>query len=279
MTNQNPGTVTVACLQFEPQVGKVEANLAAMERLIRAAAARGAELVVLPELADSGYNFDSPEEARALASPIPEGPPSQKLIALAAELGLYIVSGMNELHEGTVYNSAIICGPSGHLGTFRKLHLWNREKLSFRPGNLGLPVFDTPVGRFGVVICYDGWFPEVFRHLARENCDLVCVPTNWVPMPNQPAGAEIMANILHRAAAHSNGLPIACANRIGTERGQEFLGNSVIIGADGWQLAGPASADGEEILIATIPTGVVARNRAVSERNDVFGDRRTDVYG
>lgn len=138
-------------------------------------------MVPLPELADSGYNSASAAAARTLASPIPEGRPSQKPIALAAEPGLYIVSGMNELHESTVCNSAIICGPSGHPGTFRKLHLWNRSKLSFQPGNLGLPVFDTPIPHLGVVICCNGWFPEVFRHPAPEHFVLAFVPTIAIP--------------------------------------------------------------------------------------------------
>ncbi|TIP77787.1 MAG: hydratase, partial [Mesorhizobium sp.] len=127
--------------------------------------------------------------------------------------------------------------------------------------------------------CYDGWFPETYRQLAQQGAELVCVPTNWVPMPGQGHHLEPMANILHKAAAHSNGIYIACADRVGTERGQPFVGRSLIVGPTGWPIAGPASEQDEEILIATIRLGDVASSRALSERNDAIGDRRTDVYG
>lgn len=275
---QKGQAVTVACLQFEPQFGDVEANLAEIGRLARAAAAQGAKILVLPELADTGYVFESTAELERLAAPIPEGRASRCLIALAAELGVHIASGLCEKAGDGFYNSAIFCGPEGYLGTFRKLHLWNAEKLFFRPGDLGLPVFDTAYGKVGVAICYDGWFPETFRGLVAAGAELICVPTNWVPMPDQPAGGEPMANILHKAAAHSNGVAIACADRVGTERGQPFLGCSLIVGPRGWPLAGPASATDTEILTAEVIFGDTENQRRVSERNNVWEDRRTDLY-
>ena len=99
-----------------------------------------------------------------------------------------------------------------------------------------------------MAICYDGWFPETYRLAAVQGADIVCVPTNWVPMPAQPDDRPAMATTLTMAAAHSNGMAIACANRIGTERGQPFIGQSLIVGGDGWPVAGPASSDCEEIL-------------------------------
>lgn len=272
-------TVTIACIQFEPIIGAVEENLAAIEARVRTAAAQGARLIVLPELADSGYVFDSSEELAALAQPIPEGRSARKLCALAQELGVYLVAGLAEATNEAFYNAAIFCGPEGYIGTYRKLHLWNRENLFFAKGNLGLPVFDTPLGRIGIAICYDGWFPETFRQLAMQGAEVVCVPTNWVPMPDQPAEAEAMSNILHKAAAHSNGIFIACADRVGTERGQPFIGQSLIIDATGWPLAGPAGRTGEEILYATITPKAVPQKRKLNAFNDIFGDRRRDVYG
>lgn len=269
----------LACIQFQPAIGRLDKNLKSMERLIRQAAGLGASVVVLPELADSGYVFDSREELAELAAPIPEGRSAALLCSLASELGLHIVSGLAERDGDRFFNAALLCGPSGPIGTYRKLHLWNREKLYFQPGNLGLPVFDTAIGRIGVAICYDGWFPETYRQLALKGAELVCVPTNWVPMPAQGDHPEPMANILHKAAAHSNGIYIACADRVGIERGQPFVGRSLIVGPTGWPIAGPASEADEEILIATINLGEVARARALSERNDAIGDRRADVYG
>lgn len=269
----------VACVQFKPVIGDVTGNLDRMEKRIRAAHADGASVIVLPELADSGYVFNDLEEVGRLASPIPDGKSAERLIALAKELGIHIVSGLAERDGETFYNSAILCGPKGYIGKFRKLHLWNREKLFFKPGDLGLPVFDTAIGKIGIAICYDGWFPEIFRQMTLKGAELVCIPTNWVPIPGQDRSMEPMANILHKAAAHSNAIYIACADRIGVERGQPFIGASLIIGPTGRAIAGPAGYDTEEILSATISLGDLKTSRALTERNDVIADRRPDVYG
>ncbi|MBY5865020.1 nitrilase family protein [Rhizobium leguminosarum] len=272
-------TVTVATVQFEPIVGDRAGNLAAIDRLVRAAKARGAEIVVLPELADSGYNFRDGDEVAALAAPVPGGASAETLCRLAGELGLYIVSGVAEQDGDRFYNSALLCGPEGYIGKYRKLHLWNNENRLFRKGDLGLPVFDLPFGRIGIAICYDGWFPETFRQLAMAGAELVCVPTNWVPMAGAESAPEPMANILHKAAAHTNGLYIACADRIGIERGQPFIGRSLIVGPQGWPISGPASADREEILLAQIDLSSVTETRTLNSFNHLLGDRRADVYG
>jgi predicted amidohydrolase len=271
--------INVACVQFAPVFGKVSENLAAMEAKIRLASARGASVVVLPELADTGYVFADAAEVARLAAPIPDGESARRLCALAQDLGLYIVSGLAERAGDQFFNAALICGPQGYIGTYRKLHLWDQENVFFCKGDLGLPVFDTEIGKIGVAICYDGWFPETFRHLALQGAELVCIPTNWVPMPGNDRQPEVMANILHKAAAHSNGVYIACADRIGIERGQPFLGRSLIVGPQGWPLAGPASDVDDEILIASVSLSDVKKTRALSTFNDVLGDRRTDVYG
>jgi N-carbamoylputrescine amidase len=139
-------------------------------------------------------------------------------------------------------------------------------------------VFHTELGRLGVMICYDGWFPEAYRLLAMQGVDIVCMPTNWVPMPEQPADRPAMATTLAMASAHSNGMNIVCANRTGTERGQPFVGQSVIVGAQGWPLAGPASHDGEEILYARINLKASRQARHLNAFNDVLRDRRDDIY-
>ena len=247
--------------------------------LTREAHAQGALVVVLPELSDSGYVFERREELEDWGGPIPEGVAARRLIALAQELGIYIVSGLAEKDGDVFYNSAVFCGPQGYIGKYRKLHLWNREKLFFKPGDLGAPVFETPIGVVGLAICYDGWFPEIFRKMALEGADLICVPTNWVPMAGNEGHPEAMANVLHKAAAHSNSLFIACADRIGVERGQPFEGQSLIVGPTGWPVAGPASPDKPEIIVATVRLSEARAHRTINEFNDVFGDRRPDIYG
>lgn len=273
------GPVRIAAIQFEPVIGKREQNLATAEKLVRRAHEEGAAIVVLPELADSGYVFESADELATLAGPVPGGESAGRLCTLAAELGIHIVSGIAERDGDVFYNAAIFCGPSGYIGKYRKLHLWNDEHRFFAKGDLGLPVFETPLGRVGIAICYDGWFPETFRRLALSGAQLVCVPTNWVPMPGSETQDEAIANVLHKAAAHSNGLYIACADRIGAERGQAFVGRSLIVGPQGWPLAGPASADREEILLADIDPAGTSEARKLSSFNHVLGDRRADVYG
>jgi predicted amidohydrolase len=269
---------TVACLQFEPVVGAKAHNIALGLKHVEAAAARGAQLIVLPELANSGYMFATRAEAFAQAEPVPGGPTCEAWMAAAARLGVTLVAGIAERDGDVLYNAAVVIGPSGWIGTFRKVHLWNAENLFFEPGNLGFPVFKTTLGRIGVAICYDIWFPEAFRLQALQGADIVCVPTNWVPIPGQAPGREAMATILAMAAAHSNSLFIACADRIGTERGQPFEGQSVIVGCTGWPVAGPASRDGEEIVLAAVDLGQARRARNWNEFNQVLRDRRTDVY-
>ncbi|QET04469.1 MULTISPECIES: nitrilase family protein [Cupriavidus] len=282
MSEQNESSpfpcITVASIQMAPHVGSKEENVARSLALIGEAAAHGATLVVLPELANSGYVFSSRAEAFALAEPVPDGPTTQAWIDAARRHGIHIAAGIAEREGGRLYNSAVLVSPEGHLGTYRKLHLWGEENLFFEPGDKGLPVFHTEFGRLGIVVCYDGWFPETFRLLAMQGADIVAMPTNWVPMPNQPADRPAMANTLAMAGAHSNGLTIVCANRVGVERGQPFIGQSLIVGADGWPMAGPASRDREEILYARVDLNVARRARQISAFNHVLRDRRRDLY-
>lgn len=268
----------VASVQMEPRVGHTTANVERSVRLIEEAAAQGAAIVVLPELANSGYVFASRAEAFSLAEPVPDGPSTQAWAEVARRCKVHVVAGIAEREGDRLYNAAAVLGPGGWLGTYRKLHLWGDEHLFFESGDKGLPVFHTELGRLGVVICYDGWFPETYRLLAMQGVDIVCMPTNWVPMPEQPVDRPAMATTLAMANAHSNGLNIVCANRIGTERGQPFVGQSLIVGAQGWPLAGPASHDAEEILYARINLKASRRARHLNVFNDVLRDRRDDIY-
>jgi len=271
--------IGIAAVQMEPRIGAVADNIAKSVALASAAADQGADLIVLPELCNSGYVFASPEEAESLAEDARTGPAARAWAALAAKRRLWLVAGLNERANGRIYNSAVVVGPAGVIGVFRKIHLWDMENRFFARGDLGFPLFALPFGRLGVFICYDGWFPESYRMCALRGADVIGVPTNWVPMPDQPAGREVMANTLLIGGAHANGVFIAAADRIGTERGQPFLGRSLIVGPAGWPLAGPASADREEILLARADLAEAARRRRLNERNHLFGDRRPDVYG
>ena len=270
--------VRVACCQIEPQVGHKASNLAKTADFIERAAKGGARIVVLPELCSSGYVFESRSEARSLADAFDDGASTTLWAGLARDLGLHIVAGFAERAGSTLYNAAAVIGPAGRLGVFRKVHLWSDEHLFFAPGNLGFPVFATEHGTLGVGICYDGWFPEFYRSCALQGAELVCVPTNWVPIPGQDPTREAMANILTMAAAHTNSIYIAAADRVGTERGQAFVGQSLITSYAGWPLGGPASATEEQIIYADLDLALARRARRWNDFNQVLRDRRPDAY-
>lgn len=270
--------VRIACIQIEPVFGEVARNISRSLERVAEAARQGANLIVLPELANTGYMFASREEAFGLAEEVPHGASTQAWIEAARRHNAILVAGIAERDGEVLFNSAVVVGPDGLMGRYRKNHLWGAENLFFEPGNLGFPVFSTRFGRIGVAICYDIWFPETFRLTALQGADLLCVPTNWVPMPEQPGGTPMMANVLSMAGAHANSMFVAAADRVGTERGQPFIGNSLIVSHAGWPVAGPASLDGEETLLAEVNLSDARRKRNLTEFNQSLRDRRTDLY-
>lgn len=278
MTSLPESRLRVACLQMEPRIGHKEANVAHSLELIAQAAQAGAQLAVLPELCNSGYVFESRTEAFGLSEPVPDGPTCRAWMEAARKHGLFMVAGIAERQDDRLYNSAVVLGPGGHIGTYRKNHLWGAENLFFEPGNLGVPVFHVGAGRIACAICYDIWFPETFRLAALQGADLLCVATNWVPMPAQPDHLPVMANILAMSGAHSNSMFVAAADRVGVERGQPFLGNSLIVSHTGWPLAGPASFDREEMLVTDLNLSDARRKRNLNDFNQLLRDRRTDLY-
>ena len=276
--SRSEALVRVACIQMEPVVGEKDRNIQKSLSMIAKAADEGANLLVLPELCNSGYVFRSREEASELAEAVPEGPTTEAWMDAAAKHDLYIVAGICERDGTSLYNSSVLIGPEGYIGTFRKVHLWNEENLYFEPGNLGFPVFKTPIGRIGTFICYDGWFPESYRLCEIQGADIICIPTNWVPIPGQDPKREAMANILVMGSAHSNSVFVAAADRVGTERGQPFVGQSLITSYTGWPVAGPASNKDEEIIFADCNLSDARRKRNWNEYNQILRDRRTDIY-
>lgn len=270
--------IRVACLQMEPHVGDMSGNVSHSLDLLERAAAAGAGLAVLPELASSGYVFATRDEAFACAEAVPGGLTTETWIEAARKHNMIVVAGICERDGDALYNAAVVVGPHGFIGKYRKNHLWGAENLFFEPGNLGVPVFHIGAGRIACAVCYDIWFPETFRLAALQGADMLCVPTNWVPMPEQPAQLPMMANILAMSGAHSNSIFVAAADRIGVERGQAFLGSSLIVSHTGWPIAGPASVDREETIVADVNLADARRKRTLNEFNQLLRDRRTDVY-
>lgn len=276
--------VTIACAQFEPHVGELEENRNKSCQLIENAVEKGSNFIVLPELANSGYVFNSREEARSLSEEIPNGETAEKWEELAIEHGAYVIGGYAEKETNQLYNSSILIGPEGYIGTHRKVHLWNEEKLWFEPGN-NIEVFNTDIGRIGMQICYDQWFPELTRIQAAKGADIIAEPTNWVPINEYEQSGQLgddelaRANYLAVANAHVNTVWFACADRIGIERDQPFLGRSLIVDPAGNPIAGPASQDEEELLIVEGCNLMDARTQKVwNGLNVIPRDRRTDLY-
>src|SRR5262245_46957119 len=182
-------TLTIACLQTDPAIGDVAANLARQRSMVAEAVAGGAAIVVLPECSTGGYVFASRDEAATVAEDIAagDGPALAAWQQWCAQFGIHLVGGLVERSGGDLYNAAALVGPDGVVGSYRKTHLWGIETGLYKAGDLGLPVYDTPVGRIGMLICYDAWFPECARIEALQGADLICMPANWVPVPTQAA--------------------------------------------------------------------------------------------
>jgi len=269
--------VTLAAIQFEPKIGCKDDNVKRSIELINDAADKGANLITLPEMCNTGYMFNSRQECYELCEKIPEGSTTQAWMKVAKERGIYIVAGIGEMNEdGTkLYNSAVLIGPDGYIGTHRKLHLWCDDKVFFEPGDLGYQVFNTSIGRIAMIICFDMWYFENFRILAGMGADIVCCPTNWVD--GVPVDLHTLGPYSCLVNANCNNIFIVAADRIGTERGCTFPGMSCIVGPEGWYRAGQASFDQEEILIAEVNL-MESRRLNWNNMNVVHRDRRTDLY-
>ncbi|MBO0873621.1 MAG: hydrolase [Pseudonocardia sp.] len=267
--------VTVACCQLAPVFGDVEANRALLAEAVAAAASDGAGVVVLPELANTGYMFESLDEARSVAEPV-DGPTVREWRALANAHGVLIAGGLAEnAGTGTLHNSAVLVDGSGVLARYRKAHLWDREPEWFEPGSEPPPVVDTEVGRVGLLVCYDLEFPEWTRTIGLSSADLVCVPVNWPLLP-RPDGERPIEMTNAQAAAYTNGMFVAVCDRAGRERGCDWVGGSVVIGPDGYPLT--PLALGTPATVAAHVDLSAAESKAVGERNDLHADRRPHLY-
>jgi predicted amidohydrolase len=237
-----------------------------LDRLIPACAQ--ADLLVLPELCNSGYNFESPEQAWRTSEDVQDSSFIQYLESLCRCHGFHIVSGLNERSGDRLFNSAVLVGPRGYVGRYRKLHLFMNEKDIFQPGDKGFPVFDIGPCRVGMLVCFDWQFPEAWRILALKGADLICHPSNLV-LP----GLAQRAIPIH---ALTSRVYVVTANRIGTEGDLTFTGLSTIADPRGDVLLQASSAR-EEVGVAGIDL-FLARDKNVTPRNDVFADRRPEQY-
>ena len=278
ITDSCRSDVSVASAQLAPVFGDLARNRARAEEAIRNAAGAGARLVVLPELCTTGYAFADESQARELGEPA-DGPTVTRWRELAAALRIVIVGGFCECDGGPPRNSAAIVDADGGLTVYRKTHLWDREQLLFVAGDTPPPVVATAAGRVGVAVCYDAFFPEVMRALALAGAELIAVPMNSPVMDppgrTQPLAVEVVQAL---AAAGANRVFVVQADRTGRERGIEWAGASVICDPDGRLLAGPVADFERPALLTATCDLALARDKRLGARNDVFADRRADLY-
>ena len=265
----------VAAVQLAPVVGRLSDNQDAASTAIAASIRAGADLVVLPELATSGYVFESVEEARSVAIQTDSALFVDWAKLASERAGSVIIAGFAELGaDGLLYNSAAAVDETGVLGVYRKVHLWDTEKNFFQPGAASPLVLNTAQGRVGVMICYDLEFPEWTRLAALSGVDILAVPTNW-PNVERPAGERMPEVQIGMAAARVNRMAIACADRSGSERGVHWSEATTIIGADGWIIdtagAGVGTAWAEIDL-------TVSQDKRLTELSHAFDDRRPGLY-
>jgi 5-aminopentanamidase len=262
--------------QTEPRLGERERNFEACLARLEDAAAAGCELLVLPECATSGYMFASEDEAARFAEEIP-GPSVEALAEACAQHGLHCVAGLLERDGDRLRNTAVLIGPAGLVGRYRKAHLPFLGVDRFvTPGDEPSEVYDTPVGRLGMVICYELRFPEPIRALALGGAELVVHPTNW-PTPVRP-----FAEFLTRARAAENRVFLLTANRVGAEGGVEFFGRSQVVDPLGNRLVEAGERE-EDLVFAEIePAEAREKDRAIVPGEyevHLFGDRRPELYG
>ena len=295
-----PALLTLCIMNRSLKVGLVQQtcsesraqNLATSMEGVRAAKERGAQLVLLQEL-HTGVYFCQSEDTRRFdqAEPIP-GPTSDELGALARELGIVIVASVFERRAAGLYhNTAVVLNSDGRIaGSYRKMHIPDDpgfyEKFYFTPGDLGFEPVDTSVGRLGVLVCWDQWYPEAARLMALNGAELLLYPTaiGWDPRDGDAEKTRQREAwiTIQRAHAVANGLPVLVCNRVGHEpdpsgasQGIQFWGSSFVAGPQGEILAEAGSDHVTTVLVADID---LARTEQVRRLWPFLRDRRVDAY-
>jgi predicted amidohydrolase len=258
----------IGFFQNAPVFGDLEGN---RKRLVSAVLETDTDLLVAPELSISGYFFSSTAEARRLSEPIP-GPTTEALEKAAAASGCTVVTGLAERSGDELYNSAVAVGPKGLIGVYRKVHLFNEEKLHFSPGNKGFFLFELRGVRIGILICFDHMFPEAARSLALRGVQIVCHPSNLV-LPEY-------GQLTSRVRALENRIFWILANRWGDEKVDDrtltFTGASQVVHPGGKILI-RADSDSDDLSAVEIDPED-ALDKSVSPLNDLFKDRRPQFY-
>lgn len=258
-----------AFIQTSPVFGEIEANVG---RAVKKILALDAKLIVLPELFSTGYQFRDKKELLDLSEEVKGGFAVKSLIEAAKEKGAYIAAGLAEREGKKAYNSAVLVGPKGLVGTYRKAHLFWNEKKIFAKGDTPFAVYNIGKARVGMMICFDWLFPEAARTLALKGADIICHPSNLV-LPYCP-DAMITRSLENRVFTIT-------ANRVGVEDRAEggplkFIGTSQITAPDGRVLKRAGSRKEESGVVEIDPAQ--ARKKDITPLNNVLKDRRKDLF-
>ena len=267
--------IKIAAVQIDPKITENSKNLDKILLETRTAADNGSDLIVFPECALTGYVFTSREEAIPFMETIP-GSRIDKLAACCQELGVHIVVGLLEIDADRCFNAAVLMGPQGLVGKYRKNHLpFLGVDRFLDPGDEPFRVYQTPVGNIGLHICYDCTFPESVRVMALQGADIVALPTNW------PQGREKVAKFVINTRAYENKVHLVAVDRVGRECGVGFIGRSTIVDAWGDTLV-QASSDKEEIIYAEVSLAEARQKSIVFKPGefvmDFIHDRRPELY-
>lgn len=259
----------VGFFQFDPKFGEIQHNL---NLILKAIEEFSGDLLVLPELALSGYQFVSKSEVEQLAQDAGSSRIFQTIQDALHGRSLNVVLGFAERADGCLYNSAMLLGPCGPIGTYRKTHLFCEETLWFAPGNTGFQVWDIGVAKVGLMVCFDWFYPESARSLALQGADILCHPSNLV-LPYCP-DAMVTRCLENRVFA-------VTANRIGREeRGGKlplrFIGMSEVVAPNGRILYRAKESDSQ--LYGCDIDVTQARNKQINPYNDLLKDRQPQWY-
>lgn len=262
----------ITLIQMDPKLKSMDKNL---DDILRSLKEEASPLLLFPECALTGYGFDSKKEAMACAQTVP-GPATDRIARACRAVDSWAAVGLLEKDGKQLFNSAVLIGPHGVAGVYRKMHLPFLGVDRFTtPGDLGFPVFDTPLGRIGMLICYDGSFPEAARALKLGGAQLLCLLTNW------PMAAEIPCLHSPMVRAQENHINIAACNRHGEEAGFRFRGESSVCDYNGVALTWANS--GEDVITAELDMKGADHNRVVIVPGryelDRVAHRRPEHYG
>jgi predicted amidohydrolase len=261
--------VKAGFIQFNPEFGEIDRNIGMARALM---ASLDAQLVVLPEFFNTGYLIATRQEAWDLGELVPQGKTTVALCEIAKAKNLYIVAGLIEKAGEKLFNAAVLVSPEGYVATYRKMHLFNEEKLWFDPGDKGFQVYDLGICRIGIMICFDWFFPESMRILALQGADIICHPANLVlPFCQDAMITRCLENRVYAITANRTGVE--------TRGGKTFryTGRSQIT-APGAQILYRGGSEADEVGVAELDLAVV-REKKINVFNDLFTDRRPGYYG